>query len=485
MSITDIEHHIIDYLPKISGSALQLTEIQTDTVEQLIPNLVNSQQLGNQFVWFDQSGNSASRYSMLLPHPIASLRSNQDDVWLDDIKVNASFADATHSLHQLASNALRKAVRPSDTRLLDTLPFHLGLAGYLAYDVGHNAYQLSFNKTGYSTPTAQVGLFLEALIVDHQNQCAHYLSLSNMPNRLAQIKQLVSQTQSNNELPFTLLSPLQADTTYQQYERAFSAVQEHLVAGNAYQINLCQRWQAYYEGSPLALYQQLRVLNQAPFSSYIPTRHGAVLCHSPERFIQVNDRVVETKPIKGTMPRGQNPHTDSINANALSSSEKDRAENLMIVDLLRNDLSKHCVEHSVTVPELFALESYRNVHHMVSTIRATLKPECSPLTLLFQAFPGGSITGAPKKSAMQIIDQLESSRRHIFCGTIFYCDSRDHMDSAICIRTLLAEKGRLFAWAGGGITVSSNVEAEYQECLDKLSNIIKINELFGREPSNA
>ena len=197
--------------------------------------------------------------------------------------------------------------------------------------------------------------------------------------------------------------------------------------------------------------------------------------------MQVKGKQVETKPIKGTRKRDKDPERDSALSEELLGSEKDKAENLMIVDLLRNDLSKHCEPHSVTVPQLFALESYPAVHHMVSTVLGTLKQRVSPLLLLKGAFPGGSITGAPKLRAMQIIAELEPDKRSIYCGSIGYIGVKNDMDTNICIRTVLAENNHLYCWAGGGIVLDSDIESEYQESLDKVARILPIlEETLGR-----
>jgi len=192
--------------------------------------------------------------------------------------------------------------------------------------------------------------------------------------------------------------------------------------------------------------------------------------------LRVKDGIVETKPIKGTRPRFKNPLKDKASADSLLSAEKDRSENLMIVDLLRNDISKHCKPHSVKVPALFALESYEAVHHLVSTVTGELNETASPLELLAAAFPGGSITGAPKIRAMEVIDELEPHRRNIYCGSVFYMGYREDMDSSICIRTVLAENNRLHCWAGGGIVLDSVPTEEYQETLDKVSKILPVLE---------
>ena len=202
--------------------------------------------------------------------------------------------------------------------------------------------------------------------------------------------------------------------------------------------------------------------------------NSSIASISPERFLKVVNKIVETKPIKGTRPRFADKEEDAASASSLLTAEKDRAENLMIVDLLRNDISKHCVPHSVTVPSLFALESYEAVHHLVSTVTGVLHDNVSPLKLLASAFPGGSITGAPKIRAMEVIDELEIHRRNIYCGSMFYMGFREDLDSSICIRTLLAEKEQIHCWAGGGIVLDSVPEDEFQETLDKVSKILPV-----------
>lgn len=182
---------------------------------------------------------------------------------------------------------------------------------------------------------------------------------------------------------------------------------------------------------------------------------------------------VTTQPIKGTRPRDDNPEIDNAYINDLITSEKDRAENVMIVDLLRNDISKTCIAGSVKAQKLFDVEHYKNVHHLVSTVIGQLQPQQTPIDLLEHCFPGGSITGAPKIRAMEIIDELESHRRHIYCGSIGYICNSGRMDTSITIRTLLAEDNAMYTWAGGGIVADSVSSAEYQETFDKINNLLK------------
>ena len=262
--------------------------------------------------------------------------------------------------------------------------------------------------------------------------------------------------------------------TKPEYLQKFEQIQQYLQSGDCYQINLAQRFSANYQGDEWQAYLRLRVRNAAPFSAFIRLTDCAILSISPERFIEVNQRRVETKPIKGTKPRFANPQDDKQSAEALQNSPKDRAENVMIVDLLRNDLGKVCSPGTVKVPSLFAIESFPAVHHLVSTITGELAPQHQAIDALAAAFPGGSITGAPKVRAMQIIEELEPHRRNIYCGSIGYLSVHGHMDTNIAIRTLVCANNTIYAWAGGGIVADSNGESEYQETFDKVGKILPV-----------
>ncbi|MEO7726326.1 MAG: aminodeoxychorismate synthase component I, partial [Burkholderiales bacterium] len=251
-------------------------------------------------------------------------------------------------------------------------------------------------------------------------------------------------------------------------------VLDYIQAGDCYQINLAQRFAAPATGDPWLAYQALRVINPAPYAAYLNTPHGQVLSASPERFLKLERRRVETKPIKGTRPRAGHPRVDAELAAELKASAKDRAENVMIVDLLRNDLSKNCEPGSVRVPRLFDVESFATVHHLVSTVTGTLRQGHDALDLLRGCFPGGSITGAPKLRAMQIIEELEPHRRGVYCGAIGYIGCDGNMDLNIAIRTLVYAGGSVRFWAGGGIVADSRLEDEYQETFDKAAAILKM-----------
>jgi para-aminobenzoate synthetase component 1 len=266
---------------------------------------------------------------------------------------------------------------------------------------------------------------------------------------------------------------LRSSFTHPGYLEAVSRVREYIFAGDIFQANLSQRFEAELGEPTWPLYRRLRTRNAAPFAAYLDFPDGVILSASPERFLRVDvARHVETRPIKGTRPRGVGPEHDAALGLALAVSAKDQAENLMIVDLMRNDLSRVCAPGTVRVAELFGLEHYATVHHLVSTVVGDLAPGTDALDLLRAAFPGGSITGAPKVRAMEIISELEPSERGVYCGSIGYWSVTGALDSSIAIRTALAVAGRIYFSAGGGVVADSDPELEYRETLDKARGMI-------------
>ena len=266
---------------------------------------------------------------------------------------------------------------------------------------------------------------------------------------------------------------LRSSFTRDGYLKAVERVREYIYAGDIFQANLSQRFEARLTEPAWTLYRRLRKSNPAPFAAFLDVGNVVVLSASPERFLRVDAAGrVETRPIKGTRPRGVGPEHDAALGQALAESPKDRAENLMIVDLMRNDLSRVCAPGSVRVAELFALEQYATVHHLVSTVVGQLAPGADALDLLRAAFPGGSITGAPKLRAMEIIAELEPSRRGVYCGSIGYWSVTGELDTSIAIRTAVARNGRVYFNAGGGVVADSDPADEYQETLDKARGLI-------------
>jgi para-aminobenzoate synthetase component 1 len=266
---------------------------------------------------------------------------------------------------------------------------------------------------------------------------------------------------------------LRSSFTRDGYLKAVERVREYIFAGDIFQANLSQRFETRLTEPAWSLYRRLRERNPAPFAAFVDFGNVLILSASPERFLRVDvSGHVETRPIKGTRPRGVGPEHDAALAQALAESPKDRAENLMIVDLMRNDLSRVCAPGSVRVADLFALEQYTTVHHLVSTVVGQLAPGADALDLLRAAFPGGSITGAPKLRAMEIIAELEPSRRGVYCGSIGYWSVTGELDTSIAIRTAVARNGRVYFNAGGGVVADSDPADEYQETLDKARGLI-------------
>lgn len=351
----------------------------------------------------------------------------------------------------------------------EDFPFQGGALGLFGYDLGRRLERLpSQASADLNTPDMAVGIYDWALIADHHRERLTLLCYGDANARLAWLNaQQPAQTK-----PFRLTSPWRSNMTREEYGEKFRQVQAYLRSGDCYQVNLAQRFCAHYEGSEWQAFLTLNAANRAPFSAFLRLPEQAILSLSPERFIRLHDNAIETRPIKGTLPRLSNPEDDARQALRLAQSPKDRAENLMIVDLLRNDIGRVATPGSVKVPELFVVEPFPAVHHLVSTITATLPPSLHATDLLRASFPGGSITGAPKVRAMEIIEELEPQRRNAWCGSIGYLSFCGAMDTSITIRTLTAENGALYCSAGGGIVADSEEAAEYQETFDKVNRIL-------------
>ena len=359
------------------------------------------------------------------------------------------------------------------------LPFTGGALGYFAYDLARRFEKLPTRAVDADKmPEMAVGIYDWALVVDHLDKRSWLVS----PGRRVETHERWHELEARftappperARVPFCITKPLTSNLSREAYAYAFSRVIDYINAGDCYQINLAQRFSAPAAGDPWLAYQALRVSNPAPYAAYFNTPQAQILSASPERFLKLVRGNVETKPIKGTRPRAGHPRVDAELAAALHASSKDRAENVMIVDLLRNDLSKNCEPGSVRVPRLFEIESFATVHHLVSTVTGTLRQGRDALDLLRGCFPGGSITGAPKFRAMQIIEELEPQRRNVYCGAIGYISSDGNMDLNIAIRTLVYSGGEVRFWAGGGIVADSQLEDEYQETFDKAAAMLRL-----------
>ncbi len=357
------------------------------------------------------------------------------------------------------------------------LPFSGGAIGFAGYELGHRGNFLPSDKRTTPLPAGFFGLYSWAFIADHHLRNSHLVIHPATPQ--AQVRDLTARfkaidwTQPATAETFSLSSRFRHEFTAEQYQAQVQRILNYIRAGDIYQANFTQRFTAEFEGDSLGAYLALRKVAAGPFSAYLSVPGGQILSLSPERFIHADGDQLQTEPIKGTAPRGKTRQADRDYAEALSQSVKDRAENLMIVDLLRNDFGKVCRRGSVRVPELFALQSFANVHHLVSTVTGQLPDEQEFTDVLAACFPGGSITGAPKRRAMEIIRELELSPRGIYCGSIGYISTCGRADTNIAIRTLTASDGRLQCAAGGGIVADSNPAAEHRECLQKVGLLLE------------
>ena len=352
--------------------------------------------------------------------------------------------------------------------------FSGGLIGFVSYDY---AAQQHVQVQIKSQPSLFLGLYSSYL----QWTDAGWLFCSSD----SQAEQIYRKIESYLLQPAALIHPLQLESICQarwtetQYKQAFQQVQEYIKAGDCYQINLTQEFTTKAHGQLLSVVEAFWQLTDAPYSGYLRIDDFELLSCSPELFIDFQaHRKIITKPIKGTMPRFADPVLDEQSKQRLRASEKDQAENVMIVDLLRNDLSVYAETGSVKTPKLFNIESFNQVHHMVSEVEATLKTKVHPFDVLLSALPGGSITGAPKIRAMQIIEELEGAPRGAYCGSMGYFNFDGTGSWNILIRSIQKFQDELSLWAGGGITIASEYEAEYQECFDKVSALLNLLNTF-------
>ncbi|ENY0893967.1 aminodeoxychorismate synthase component 1 [Enterobacter ludwigii] len=402
-----------------------------------------------------------SRFDILVADPLQTLITQGNVTTTGETQST----DDPLSLLQQALDALDLTVPQNPD-----LPFQGGALGLFGYDLGRRFETLPETaQDDIPLPDMAVGLYDWAIIVDHHKQAVSLLSHQDVSARLAWLEAQVPVATAD----FHLTSAWRANMTAQEYAAKFERVQGYLQSGDCYQVNLAQRFQATCEGDEWQAFTRLNASNRAPFSAFLRLEQGAILSLSPERFIHLADGTIQTRPIKGTLPRLADPVADRQQAEKLAVSLKDRAENLMIVDLMRNDIGRVAVPGSVRVPELFVVEPFPAVHHLVSTITAQLPASRTACDLLRAAFPGGSITGAPKVRAMEIIDELEPHRRNAWCGSIGYISLCGTLDTSITIRTLTACNGNLYCSAGGGIVADSQVDAEYQETFDKVNRILK------------
>jgi para-aminobenzoate synthetase component 1 len=411
------------------------------------------------------------RYDIIAAEPVCTLVTQGDNTEI------SQQGNITHSTDDPFALIKHQLLPVANSDLAD-LPFNGGAIGYFSYDLARRLEHLPvLAEDAEGIAEMAVGIYAWAVIVDHQQQQSYLVGQQiEDAHWQALIRQFNHLPTAQHPDAFQVTSPVQSNMDQARYRTAFDRIKHYLKEGDCYQVNLTQRFAASCTGNPWTAYQVLRELNAAPFSAYLNLPEVQILSSSPERFLRLTNGIVETKPIKGTRPRKLDEAEDEQQKHQLVTSQKDRAENVMIVDLLRNDISKTCTE--VKVPVLFDVESYATVHHLVSTVTGVLGKNQHALDLLKSCFPGGSITGAPKIRAMEVIEEIEPNRRGIYCGSIGYIGFNGNMDTNIAIRTLVHSNHTIRFWAGGGIVNDSVMEEEYQECFDKAAALLDVLKHF-------
>lgn len=362
------------------------------------------------------------------------------------------------------------------------IPFNGGAVGYFSYDLCHFIERLpSAAIDDLHLPECYLAFYDLVIVYDHLEGRTYIVSsgfpeldeekrLKRAAERLKTAKERLPNLPlvNNRALPQSDRSvTIRSNFTRREYIEAVETAREYIAAGDIFQVNISQRYEADLPASPYEVYKRLKQINPAPFAAYLDFGEVTIISASPERFLKVNGDRVETRPMKGTRPRGASASEDEAMARELQDSIKDRAENTMIVDLERNDLGRVCRFGTVKVTELCTLEKYATVFQLTSTVEGRLSPDKNRIDLLNACFPGGSITGAPKVRSMEIIDELEPTRRSVYTGSIGYLSFSGEMDLNIVIRTILVKGGRAYFQVGGGIVYDSDPELEYQETLDK------------------
>jgi para-aminobenzoate synthetase component 1 len=467
-----------------------LTDLRRPLVEELRPAL-DPWEVARQFanwphlLFLDsaQEHPTLGRYSYVTADPLMWLTARGDDVRLDGRPIAAD---------PLA--LLDEWLERSRTESLPFLPpFQGGIAGLFGYDLCHRIERLPWPRFDeFRAPDLAAGLYDWVIAFDNLQRRAWLVAPGCEPRRTARrlrgVRKALGRKPAfpargpDERIPPEQLSPQYphpaAADLFSNFDRpgylhAVRRVTDYIEAGDCFQVNLSQRLLAPARLHPLHLYDRLRRRNPAPFAGYFDLGDFVVLSASPERFLRVTDGWVETRPIKGTRPRGRTAAEDTAAAAELLHSAKDRAENVMIVDLLRNDLGRVCRYGTVHVPEVCRLESYRFVHHLVSQVRGQLREDRTRVDLLRAAFPGGSVTGAPKVRAMEIIAELEPTARGPYCGSLAFLGLDGSMDSNLLIRTFTHGRGWLQFPVGGGIVADSTPEAEYAETLHKAAGLLR------------
>lgn len=357
------------------------------------------------------------------------------------------------------------------------LPFQGGAIGFFSYDFATLQPNIITKQQPSLkvVPEAAIGLYDWAIIVDHCLQKISLISANSQKNTSVIVKEIqaIWQKSKTEVQKFTIKGALTPLISKEAYKTAFDAIHADIRKGRCYQVNYTQPFHLDYSGSPWAIYESISNVNPVPYAAFLHYEDFDILSFSPERFMMVENRHLLASPIKGTKPRSKNKNKDEALARSLQACPKNRAENVMIVDLMRNDFGKIATPGSVKVPSLCQIESYEAVHHLVSHIEAQCLNNISPVEAFLSCFPGGSITGAPKRESMVVIAEQEPFARGVYCGSIGYISNHGRLDMNIAIRTITASQNILHLAAGGALVIDSQCEDEYDECFTKLQGILK------------
>lgn len=406
-----------------------------------------------------------SNYSFIGLNPYMTFSSFQNDGYIDGLKVEGTPFKILEEL--LTRNKVVEKIN---------IPLIGGCMGYISYDTGRIIEKISDSSDeDFKIPHMKFVFYRNIIIFDLMENKQYISYFAGEEKTVEVIIEKIEQIEvKKEEFSYNQEDKFISNFTKEEYKKSITRLKEYIISGDVYIANMTQRFYCHNEEDSFTIYKKLREINKAPFSAYLNFHDFQIISSSPERFIQIKDRIAHTRPIKGTRPRGNTIDEDEKNKLELINSEKDKSELLMIVDLERNDFSKVCKPGTVKVKELFALEEYATVFHLVSTIEGQLQDDVSAVKVMKECFPGGSITGAPKIRAMEIIEELEGLKRNIYTGAIGYFDFRGNSDFNIAIRTILKKDNKAYFGVGGGITYESIEEDEYLETLDKAKALMKV-----------
>ncbi len=418
------------------------------------------------------------RFSFLGCEPFLVFKSKRDSVSLE---WNDGRKELLKSNPFLALKELfqRFTVLPAPTQK-ESLPFVAGGVGYFGYDMKDFIEKLpDISRDDLSVPDCTIGFYDTVLVFDHKEGKTYLASVefsgvkTDAKIKLRDALSSKNRDRYHKKMVSVPSAEMRSNFTKADYMKTVEEAKEYIKKGDIYQVNLSQRFETDLKSEPYELYLRLRDASPAMFASYLNFGNVIIISSSPERFLMKNGSYIETRPIKGTSPRSSDPLTDELNEISLKESYKDHAEHIMIVDLERNDLGRICEYGSVKPTEFIMLERYSTVFHLVSTVSGRLKEGVDPVDCLMAAFPGGSITGAPKVRSMEVIEVLEPVKRSVYTGAIGYISFDGKMDTSIVIRTIVVKGDKLFFSVGGGIVADSDPEKEYYETLDKAEGIMR------------